>query len=318
VNVLSLEMQTRVIAALTEGMSIRATQRITGVEKKTIQRLALRVGQGCANLLDGMMRDLQVNVVELDEQWSFVGCKQKNVTEATRDEKGDAWLFIALDATSKAVFSWALGKRSGELTRDFANDMRARLLTRPQVTADGFPAYTDAVTDAFASDVDFAQLVKHYDAPAGNQAAVRYSPGKIRAIEKNVVCGNPDESKISTSYVERFNLSTRMHMRRFTRLTNAFSKKQENHHAAVALHLAYYNLVRLHETIRCTPAMALGVANHPWTLAELIQIALAAKPTPPVYVPPQSPLPGLSAAKAKKAGGRRTSVGLTVIKGGRK
>ena len=316
-NVLPLEKQVRIIAALTEGVSIRATERLTDVEKKTIMRLSMKVGQGCGRLLDGMMRNLQCGVIELDEQWSYVGCKQKHVTEATRDEKGDSWLFIALDATSKAVFSWSVGKRHGEHTLAFVNDVRARLLNRPQVTADGFAPYTTAVVDAFGREVDFAQLVKLFWVPEGNQAAVRYSPGSIRGIEKHVVCGHPNPKKISTSYVERFNLSTRMHMRRFTRLTNAFSKKHANHAAAIALHLAYYNLVRIHETTRMTPAMALGVTDHPWTVAELIEAALAAEPMPPVYVPPQPSLPmGMSAAKAKHAGGRRTA--LTVIRGGRK
>ena len=318
-NVLSPEKQARVIAALTEGCSIRATERLTDVEKKTITRLAVKVGNGCARLLDGMMRNLSCGVVELDEQWSFVGCKQRNVTDETRHVKGDSWLFIALDATSKAVFSWSVGKRTAERTKAFANDLRARLVTRPQITADGFTPYVDAVEGAFGGDVDFAQLVKLYNTPAGNQAAVRYSPGSIRGIEKTIVCGDPDERKISTSYVERFNLSTRMHMRRFTRLTNAFSKKIANHEAAIALHLAYYNLVRMHETVRMTPAMALGLTDHPWTVAELIEAALGAEPMEPVYTPPQAPLPmGMSAGRAKRTIGERAFTKLTVIRGGRK
>ena len=319
-NVLPLETQTRIVAALTEGCSIRATQRLTNVEKKTIQRLNVRVGEGCARLLDGMMRNLSCSVLELDECWSFVGCKQKHATEEEKatGTRGDSWLFIALDATSKAVVSWTVGKRTGERTEVFLNDLRARLLTRPQITADGFTPYTDAVVNAFSENVDFAQLTKLFWIPQGNQAAVRYSPGSIRGIEKNVVCGRPDASKISTSYVERQNLTLRMHMRRFTRLTNAFSKKVANHEAAIALHLAYYNLVRMHETIRCTPAMALGITDHPWTIAELIQAALSASTPEPVYTPPQPSLPlGMSAGKAKRSQGQRGTFKLAVIQGGK-
>lgn len=317
-NVLPLEKQARVIAALTEGCSVRATERLTDVHRETILKLSVDVGRGCERLLDGMMRNLSCSVLELDEQWSFVGCKQKNASEEDKatGQRGDAWLFIALDATSKAVVSWTVGRRTGERTMTFVNDLHARLLTRPQVTADGFTAYTDAVVNAFGEEVDFAQLTKLFWIPQGNTAAVRYSPGSIRGIEKTVVCGRPDEDKISTSYVERFNLSTRMHMRRFTRLTNGFSKKIANHEAAIGLHIAYYNLVRMHETIRCTPAMALGVTDHPWTVAELIQAALAAPTPEPVYTPPQPSLPlGMSAAKARRSGGRRTS--LQVIQGGK-
>jgi IS1 family transposase len=242
VNVLSSEKQTRVIAALTEGCSVRATERLTDVHQETILNLSRRVGEGCHRLLDGMLRGLQVGVIELDEQWSFIGCKQKNVRDGER-ERGDSWLFIALDATSKAVLSYRIGKRTTQNTMALAQDLHARLVNRPQITADGFVPYVNAIADVFDRKVDFAQLMKHYGTPAGNEAAVRYSPGSIRGIEKQVVCGAPDETKISTSYVERFNLSTRMHLRRFTRLTNAFSKKLANHRAAIALHLAYYNLV---------------------------------------------------------------------------
>lgn len=316
VNVLSLEKQSRVIAALTEGCSVRATERLTDVQRKTIIRLGLNVGQGCQRLMDAMMRDLSVGVIELDEQWSFVGCKQKHVPQGDT-ERGDSWLFIALDATTKAVITYAVGKRTPQVTTALVNDLQARLLTRPQITADGFGAYYNAVPDAFGGQVDFAQLIKTFQSVTGNTAAVRYSPGAIRGVETKVVCGDPDKKKISTSYVERFNLSTRMHMRRFTRLTNAFSKKVENHTAAVGLHIAYYNLVRMHETLRCTPAMALGLTDHPWTIPELIEAALSAPAPAPVYTPPQMELKGLSAAKVKNENRGRTPR-LRVLKGGRK
>jgi IS1 family transposase len=305
VNTLPREKQVRTISALTEGCSIRATARLVEADRETVMYLGVRVGDGCRRLLDGMLRNLQVGVIELDEQWSFVGCKQKNVRDGQR-ERGDAWLFIALDATSKAAITYTVGKRTAENTLALAQDLHARLVNRPQITADGFVPYVNAIADAFDRKVDFAQLMKTYQATAGNDAAHRYSPGSIRGIEKQVVCGSRDEEKISTSYVERFNLSTRMHLRRFTRLTNAFSKKLTNHRAAIALHLAYYNLVRIHETIRCTPAMALGVTDHPWTVAELVDAALSA-PEPTPLLPMQPPLPfGMSAGKAKgeKGGGR--------------
>jgi IS1 family transposase len=327
VNALSLEKQTRVIAALTEGCSVRATERLTDVHRETILNLGLRVGEGCRRLLDGMLRQLQVGVIELDEQWSYVGCKQKHVRPHDEHgrERGDAWLFIALDATSKAVLSYVVGKRTSENTLPLAHDLRARLVTRPQITADGYVPYVNAIADAFDRKVDFAQLQKHYGATPGNEAAVRYSPATIRGAEKQVICGSPDATKISTSYVERFNLSTRMHMRRFTRLTNAFSKKLANHRAAIALHLAYYNLCRIHETIRCTPAMALGVTDHPWTVAELVEAALnAPEPTPLLPTQPSLPFKGMTAARAKgeKRGGATTPPGgwkrrLQVIKGGK-
>jgi len=315
-NNLSREKQTRVVAALTEGCSVRATERLTDVNRETILSLGLRMGEGCRRLMDGMLRDLTVNLIELDEQWSFVGCKQKNVREG-ETERGDTWLFIALDATSKAVLSWRVGKRTAENTLALASDLRGRLVNRPQITADGFVPYVNAIEDAFGSEVDFAQLVKTYQATPGNSAAVRYSPGSILGMEKTVICGEPDERAISTSYVERFNLSTRMHMRRFTRLTNAFSKKQENHAAAIALHIAYYNLCRMHESIRCTPAMALGITDHPWTIGELVEAALGATEAEPLPTPPPAPK-GLSASAVKGERGGHRLTGLRVIKGGKK
>lgn len=314
VNILSSEKQTRVIAALTEGCSIRATERLTDTHRDTVMRLAVRVGDGCHRLLDGMLRDLQVGIVELDEQWSFVGCKQKNVRDGER-ARGDAWLFIALDTTSKAVVTYTVGKRTVENTLALAQDLHARLVNRPQITADGFVPYVNAIADAFDRKVDFAQLMKVYQATPGNDAAHRYSPGSIRGIEKQVICGSPDEEKISTSYVERFNLSTRMHLRRFTRLTNGFSKKLANHRAAIALHIAHYNFCRWHESIRCTPAMALGVADHIWTIGELVAAALAA-PVPPPVTPAPAPR-GVSAAKAKGDTHPPFARKLRIIKGGR-
>lgn len=318
VNILPVEKQTQIVAALTEGCSIRATERLTGIHRDTIMRLSNRVGEGCARLHDAMMRDLNVNLLELDEQWSFIGCKQKRATEEekARGTRGDCYVFVALDATRKAVVSYVIGKRSMENTRALVRDLRARVVNRPQITADGFQPYPDAIETAFGRDaVDFATIVKDYAVTPGNQAAVRYSPGTIRGCDKTVVFGSPDRSAISTSYVERFNLSSRMHMRRFTRLTSGFSKKLDNHRAAIALYIAWYNLCRVHETLRCTPAMALGVTDHIWTIGELVQAALSAPVPTPLATPPAPK--GMSASEAK--GGQRAAQPkrLVMIKGGK-
>jgi IS1 family transposase len=317
-NVLSPQQQTTVVSALVEGCSIRSTERLTDIHRDTIMRLGVRVGEGCRRLHDAMMRDLQVGVIELDEQWAFIGKKQKRVTREDSAEKGDCYLFIALDAVSKAVLSYIVGKRDGQHTLALATDLRSRILNRPQITSDGFAPYVPALDVAFDRDVDFAQLVKVYQGDPGHDAAHRYSPGRVIGAEKTVIWGRPDESKISTSYVEQFNLTTRMQMRRFTRLTNGFSKKLVNHRAAIALHLAHYNLCRVHETLRVTPAIQLGVTDHIWTVGELVDAALGAQPTPPppTPVPPQRPT-GMSAGKAK--GDTHPAFGkkLRVIRGGK-
>jgi IS1 family transposase len=320
-NQLPRDKQVQVIAALTEGCSIRATERLTDVNRETVMTLGVRVGEGCARLHDAIMRDLHVNLVELDEQWAFIGKKQKRVQTGDAPEMGDAWVFIALDATRKAVLSYVVGKRTAENTFALASDLRARIVNRPQITADGYVPYVNAVTEAFDRDVDFGQLTKVYAATPGNDAATRYSPGRVIGAEKTAICGRPDEEKISTSYVERFNLTSRMQMRRFTRLTNAFSKKLRNHRAAVALYVAWYNLCRVHETLRCTPAMALGVTDHIWTVGELVDAALSAPMPPPPAPTGQQTFRGMSAGAAKNER-RGTKIGprprLRIIKGGRR
>jgi IS1 family transposase len=316
-NTLSREKQIQIIAALTEGCSIRSVERLTGVHRDTIMRLGVQVGEGCARLHDARMRDLQVNVIELDEQWAFIQKKQKRVKpEEKGTAAGDCYVFVALDATSKSVLSYVVGKRSGENTMALVADLRARVVNRPQVTADGFAPYPGAIEEAFGADVDFATVVKTYTATPGNNAAVRYSPGSIRGIEKTVVTGDPDKSAISTSYVERFNLTTRMQSRRFTRLTSGFSKKLTNHAAAIALQFAHYNLCRWHESIRSTPAMALGVTDHIWSIGELVDAALLAPVPTPLAPTPAAPK-GMSAAKAKGVTSPTTPRKLYVIKGGK-
>jgi IS1 family transposase len=227
--------------------------------------LGVRVGDGCERLHDRLMRDLQVNQIELDEQWDFIQKKQKRVRSDDPAEFGDVWLFVALAATQKTVLSYLVGN---------------------QITSDGYAPYIGAVEAAFGWDVDYAMLTKQYVGDSNlPDAAHRYSPGHVAGVERTVIRGRPDPEHISTSYVERFNLSSRMQMRRCTRLTNGFSKKLENHRAATSLWIAFYNLCRVQETLRWTPAMALGVTDHIWTIAELVAAALESDAPPPLPRP---------------------------------
>jgi IS1 family transposase len=286
-NILPRHRQAEVVSAVVEGCSIRATERLTDVHRDTIMRLGVAVGEGCHALNDRTMRDLNVGCVELDEIWSYVGKKQKRVgPEEDRGGLGDQYVFVALDATRKAILAYAVGKRDGATTNAFCADLRARILNRPQITADGFRPYVEAIELAFGADCHFAQLVKQYEGEPGPDAARRYSPGWVVNVTRTRVSGSPDPARVSTSYVERQNLTVRMQCRRFTRLTNGFSKKLRNHKAAVALYVAHYNLCRVHETLRVTPAMALGVTDHIWSIGELVESALAEHPVP---LPPPRP-----------------------------
>ena len=268
-NVLPREKQVQIIAALIEGCSIRSVERLYGVHRDTVMRLGVAIGERCAAMHDSMMRDLHVTMLEMDELWSFVSCKQKHAAEGVTDE-GDQYIYTALGASSRAIVSFAVGKRNATTTRSFVNDVRARVLGRPQITTDAFPQYPAAIALAFEEECDFATLEKVYAGdPTGGQAHVRYSPGQLRGTKKRVVTGAPDPSHIATSYVERSNLSARMTNRRLTRLTNAFSKKLRNHRAAIALMVAAYNLVHVVETLKMTPAMALGITERPWNSTPL-------------------------------------------------
>ena len=271
-NILPFERQIMCIAALTEGVSIRATERLTDTHRDTIMRLGVRVGEGCARLHDDMMRGLQVPILEFDEIWGYVGKKQRR-TGLGETNKGDQYTFTALDATGKAIISFVTGKRTAATTRAFVADVAERVINRPQISSDGFSPYVDAIERAFGADVDYTQLVKHYEAEHAVEAKRRYSPPDVVRVHQRHVSGRLHHA--STSYVERSNLTVRMQQRRFTRLTNAFSKKLRNHRVAVALFVAHYNLCRVHETIRMTPAMALGVADHIWTIGELVEAATA-------------------------------------------
>lgn len=279
-NVLPIEKQVQILSALTEGCSIRATERLTGVHRDTIMRLGVRVGQGCAQVHDSLFRNLNVPLIEMDEIWSYVGKKQRRVTEMDNPaEQGDQYIFTALDGVHKCIISYLCGKRSGENTRAFVADIRERVLNKPQISSDAWPAYPDAVERAFGDDVDYGQIVKTYVGEPHKDAARRYSPGIVTKVDREVIAGRPKRERISTSYVERSNLTMRMQSRRFTRLTNGFSKKLENHKAAVSLYIAHYNFCRVHETIRMTPAMSLGITDHIWSIGELIEMAAATSNT---------------------------------------
>jgi IS1 family transposase len=270
-NRLTSDQRAKVISCLIEGNSVRSTVRITGVAKKTVMRLVVEVGTFCAQYQDRVFQNLNCERMQIDECWSFCYAKQKNVTPdiaAKNPGAGDAWLWAAIDADSKLVPCWLIGKRDPESARDFIEDLASRLANRIQLTSDGLKMYIKAVDKAFAGDVDYAMLVKIYGIAEG--AEKRYSPAVCLGCESHTVTGNPDPKHINTSYIERHNLSVRMTARRFTRLTNAFSKKIENHIASVALTYFAYNFIKIHRTLRTTPAMAAGVTDRLWEVSDLV------------------------------------------------
>jgi len=260
------------IQLLIEGTSIRSTERITKLHRDTIIRLLVVAGERCIALMDTRMRNLQCKRIQADEIWSFVGKKDRNVKVDDLDEFGNAWVFVALDAATKLIPSYIVGKRDRSTTHAFLSDLQKRIAGghRFQLTTDGFPFYERGVEDVFAGQADFAQMIKLYGDYGQHDAAGRYSPSPIIETIVKIRDGRPDPRHISTSYVERQNLTIRMAIRRFTRLTNAFSKKLDNHKAACALHFAYYNFCRIHKTLRVTPAMEAGLTKHIWSLRELL------------------------------------------------
>jgi IS1 family transposase len=283
-NTLSRDQQIAILSAITEGVSLRAATRLTGTDRKTVARLALRVGRGCAELHDRMMVGVRTGRLELDELWAFVGKKQKRVKRTDSQEKGDQYTFVALASTSKAIVSYLTGKRDTASTDLFIQDLRQRVLGQPELNTDGFLPYLPAIRDGFGKGAVHGQIIKTYSVvDLRPQASVRYSPCEVVAVERAVVSGVP--MQISTSHVERNNLSIRMGCRRFTRLTNAFSKRLPQHVAAVALYVAHYNLCRVHETIRTTPAVAQRIADHVWSIGELLDAALALGPVEPINSP---------------------------------
>jgi len=271
-NRLDLDTQTTVISALVEGSSIRSVERMTGVHRDTITRLMVRVGDVYGAFNDDVMRGLSCERIEVDEIWCYVGKKQRHVTDSDDPaEVGDFWTWIALDAETKAVPSYRVGKRDAATAHAFMLDLSSRLTNRVQISSDALGLYVDAVEAGFGGEVDYATIVKSFEVePIGPG---RYSPPKVTSTKKTVVVGNTEKRLISTSYVERQNLTVRMNMRRCTRLTNGFSKKAENLRAAVDLHFAYYNLCRKHLALGTTPAVAAGVATRPIALRELVGLA---------------------------------------------
>jgi len=272
-NILDKDKQIMVIAALAEGSSIRSIERMTGIHRDTIMRLGVRVGQGCATLLDKRMHDLSCKQLQFDEIWGFVGKKQRHVQDGDSADYGDVWTFCAIDAETKLVPSFKCGKRNLTTAKEFVGDVAARLKNRVQISSDGLKAYVDSIEQVFGADVDYAQIIKTYIADSGKTPERKYSPPRIGSTETFIITGNPDRDLISTSYVERLNATTRLHMRRLTRLTLAFSKKLDNFKAAVALHFAYYNFVKIHKTLRCTPAMAADVEKSLWSVGDLVDAA---------------------------------------------
>ncbi|MCL4338495.1 IS1 family transposase [Patescibacteria group bacterium] len=280
-NTLTLEEKTKVIAALVEGNSIRATCRMTGVAKGTVTRLLSSVGKVCAKYQDKVFRNLSCKRIQVDEIWSFCYAKDKNVPEEHKGEfgYGDVWTWVAIDADTKLVPSWCVGLRNAIYAYRFLSDLKSRLANRVQLTSDGHKVYLDMVERVFGADIDYAMLIKLYGQESEGEK--RYSPTKCVATENHIMQGNPDPTKISTSYVERQNLTMRMNMRRFTRLTNAFSKKVDNLEYAVGLHFMYYNFCRPHKSLNLkralgiTPAMVAGVANKAWTIEDLIYLTFS-------------------------------------------
>jgi IS1 family transposase len=270
---LSTDKKVAVVSALVEGCSVRATSRMTGVAKGTILRLLAEVGKACADYQNVTLRNIPAKRVQVDEIWSFCYAKAKNVTPAVWERAGyagDVWTFAAIDADTKLVISWLVGGRDAGCAAQFLQDVEGRLKNRIQLTTDGHKMYLTAVPDAFGSAVDYAQLVKVFgNDPEGQK---RYSPAQCLGTKRVEVIGNPDQAHISTSYIERQNLTMRMQMRRFTRLTNAFSKKIDNHMHQVALFYMWYNFARVHQTLRVTPAMEAGLSQHVWSIGEIVAL----------------------------------------------
>lgn len=272
-NKLNTEQRAKIIALLVEGNSINSTCRITGAAKNTVLKLLADTGAACAVFQDEAMRNLPCRLIQADEIWSFVGMKQKNVPEENKDKFGfgDVYTWTAIDADTKLVPCWHVGTRDATAAHEFITDLSSRLANRVQLTTDGHKAYLEAVEEAFGRDIDYAMLVKMYGMDGlSKEAQRRYSPAHCTGAEKRHIMGDPDMKEVSTSYVERQNLTMRMHMRRFTRLTNAFSKKLENHMAAISLHFMFYNFCRIHKTLRVTPAMEAGISDHVWTMEEVV------------------------------------------------
>ena len=271
-NQLPLQKRLNILNMLCEGSSMRSISRVVDVSINTVTKLLIDAGTACALFHDDIVRNLKTSCIQCDEIWSFCYAKQQHVASAKRavEGAGDVWTWTAIDADTKLIVSWLVGNRDGETAHAFIDDLKSRLSTRVQLTTDGHRVYLQAVEDAFGADVDYAMLVKLYGPPQEEER--RYSPAECLGIQKTVITGAPVDDNISTSYVERHNLTTRMSLRRFTRLTNAFSKKLENHCHALALYFVWYNFARLHKTLRMTPAMAAGLTPTLWDMTDVLHL----------------------------------------------
>ena len=281
---LDTKSRTLIIRLLVEGNSIRATSRIADVSKNTVTKLLEDAGKACAQYHDENVKGVEAKHVQADEIWSFCYAKAKNVetAKAAPSDAGDIWTWTAMDRDTKLMISYTIGDRSGATAREFMFDLASRVATRIQLTTDGHGAYLKAVTDAFSDDVDYAMLIKHYGDATGTKGHERkYSPAQCTGATKEAIFGNPIMEDVGTSHIERQNLTMRMGMRRFTRLTNAFSKKAENHAYAVALHFMHYNFVRTHKTLRMTPAMAAGLVESPWEVEDIVKLVEKAEDAAP-------------------------------------
>ncbi len=271
-NTLTTEKKIMAVHMLCEGSSIRAVERMTGIHRDTIMRLGVRMGQGCHAILDDKMRDLPCQNIQVDEVWGFIGAKQKTVkAKNLGPESGNVWTWVAIDADTKLVPCFAVGDRDRYMACSFMDDLAGRMKNRVQISSDALRSYSDAVEQAFGCKADYGTVIKDFRHTDLDSPNTRYSPPEVLHVKKRVVQGNPAWDKISTSFVEKQHHTLRMHCRRLSRLTNAFSKKRENFEAAIALHYAYYNLVKRHITLRCTPAMAAGVERSFWTVADLVE-----------------------------------------------
>jgi IS1 family transposase len=272
-NKLPIAKKVQIINLLVEGSSLRAASRIADVSINTVTKLLVDVGRACEVFHDEKVKAIKSKRIQCDEIWSFVYSKQKNVPDGKEMEAGDVWTWTAIDAESKLIVSWYVGDRSAVSAHLFMKDVAGRLANRVQLTTDGHVAYLNAVDNNFENNIDFAQLQKVYGMAEGESENERkYSPAQCTGIKKRVIKGKPDEEHISTSYVERANLTMRMHMRRFTRLTNGFSKKIDNHCLAIALHFVYYNFVKIHKTLRVPPAMEAGLIKKLMTIEDIVRM----------------------------------------------
>jgi IS1 family transposase len=279
-NRLTAEKRVQVVRCLVEGNSIRSTVRMTGVAKNTVTKLLVDLGVVCSVYQDRVMRDLTCERLQVDEIWAFVYAKQRNVPAEKRGEAGDVWTWVALDSDTKLVPSYRIGARDFQEAVSFMDDLQKRLAHRVQLTTDAHKPYLSAVEETFGGNVDYAQLMKVYGSDPSRKPERRYSPAVCLDAIPTPLIGDPDPDHISTSHIERLNLTMRMSMRRYTRLTNAFSKKVENLAAAVSLHFMHYNFCRVHQTLGTTPAVAAGITDHVWTVHEIIDLLEAAEATP--------------------------------------